>query len=989
MSRHARGVSINTGKGTPPARKFRSFRLGWGAALVGLAAGLWALWPESDAQLESSAVEAVGKGNLSVADECLRRLQRRRPRDVSVLNALADVAFRQGRERDCVVWLTKAAEESPQPVTAYVDVGGRALQFHLAAAAEQLGARAIAADPKRLDGYSALVRLLLITRQTESLRRTISLADRQRVDLTEDPVLLWLWIVRDSGQWGTTDAEEWLQQAVKNDPRNAVLSAALARTLLQESRSDEARKLWASQDADRTEAWPLRLVRAEWEAQSGAFDAAATTLETMPAEADLDPRTWLVRAQLVVAEENLPLALMLVEEALLRDHLLMEAAYLRGRLLDRLDRAEESRSQLTRAALLDQLRQRTLQLLQQSTPEGTDALTAAELAVQLQMDRWAELVTSWAVRRDPKVTLPDGLQALRQRAERHPAWLTPVGVVVAGKSLRQQFESRPRTAITTKALPPSTESRELRLNDVTAAMKLDFQYEYGHAPERWLMETLGGGVAAMDYDRDGCLDLFFAQAGRLSVDAAVNQFQPCALFRNIAGTSFENVTPTADAGTTGYFHGCVAGDFNEDGFVDLVLCGYSQTTLLCNQGDGTWIDRTAAAGLTNDRWTTSGTVMDWDRDGDLDLYQAAYCDAPLSAALRTCRDGSRFEACRPNAYSPARDLLWENRGDGTFAPRTDEELKEDRGYGLGAVAADFDSDGWDDVFVGNDTTANFLWWNEGQGKSLSEGVLAAGVGLDGNGRAEACMGIACGDVDGNGLLDLFVTNFHDETATLYINHGGRLFTDETDTLGLSNAGRKQMGWGTQFVDFNADGWLDVVILNGHLHDTPQLPQLYLNTGGRFVECSATAGDFFQRPALGRSVAVGDFNGDGRDDLAISHQTGPAAILQNDSQTGGMVRLQLVGITSHRDAVGAMVRAHVGDRELVRRVTRQGGYLSSSSPDIELGLGAAIQIDKLEIVWPGGHVERHENVPAGTVWLLREARPPLTKDGRAGGGHSPR
>ncbi|MDP1798935.1 MAG: FG-GAP-like repeat-containing protein, partial [Planctomycetaceae bacterium] len=828
---------------------------------------------------------------------------------------------------------------------------------------------------KRLDGYSALVRLLLITRQTELLRNTIRLAERQHADLIDDPVLLWLWVVGDTGQWGSADAEEWLRQAAKNDPQNAVVAAALARTLLQESRSEEARKLWTASFADQDDAWPLRLVRAEWEVQSGAFAAAAATLATMPDEADFDPQTWLVRAQLVVAEEKLPLALALIEQALHRNPLLVEAAYLRGRLLDRLGRTEESRSQLTRAAQLDQLLQRTLQLLQQSSPEAADALTAAELAAELQMERWAELVTNWAVRRAPKATVPDRLQALRQRAERPPS----LSVVIQSNHglLRQQFDRRSRTSIKTKPLRPSADPSELRLRDVTAAMKLDFQYEYGHAPERWLMETLGGGVAAMDYDRDGCLDLFFAQAGRLSVDAAVNQFQPCALFRNIAGTSFENVTPTADAGTTGYFHGCVAGDFNEDGFVDLVLCGYSQTTLLCNQGDGTWIDRTAAAGLTNDRWTTSGTVMDWDRDGDLDLYQAAYCDAPLSAALRTCRDGSRFEACRPNAYSPARDLLWENRGDGTFAPRTDEELKEDRGYGLGAVAADFDSDGWDDVFVGNDTTANFLWWNEGQGKSLSEGGLAAGVGLDGNGRAEACMGIACGDVDGNGLLDLFVTNFHDETATLYINHGGRLFTDETDALGLSNAGRKLMGWGTQFVDFNADGWLDIVILNGHLHDTPQLPQLYLNAGGKFVECSATAGDFFQRAALGRSVAVGDFNGDGRDDLAISHQTGPAAILQNDSQTGGMVRLQLVGTESNRDAVGTMVRARVGDRELVRRVTRQGGYLSSSTADISLGLGTAIQIDKLEIVWPGGHVERHEIVPAGTEWLLREARPPMT------------
>jgi enediyne biosynthesis protein E4 len=295
---------------------------------------------------------------------------------------------------------------------------------------------------------------------------------------------------------------------------------------------------------------------------------------------------------------------------------------------------------------------------------------------------------------------------------------------------------------------------------------------------------------------------------------------------------------------------------------------------------------------------------------------------------------------------------------------------------LGVIAADFDFDGWPDVFVGNDTTPNFLYWNAGRGLSLQEGGMLAGAGVDGNGRAEACMGIACGDIDGNGLLDLFVTNFHDETSTLYVNQGQRSFEDRTDAAGVAQPGRMLMGWGTQFVDLNYDGWLDAVIVNGHLHDTPQLPQVFRNSGGRFTEVSESVADYFQQPRLGRSVANGDFNRDGRDDLVISHQVEPSVVLQNADQTGRCVRVRCRGISSSRDATGTVLRAKIGQRELVRHVSRQGGYLSSCSPEVSLGLGDATQIDALEITWPNGRADHLKNLKAGTQWVLREGQSPL-------------
>jgi hypothetical protein len=248
--------------------------------------------------------------------------------------------------------------------------------------------------------------------------------------------------------------------------------------------------------------------------------------------------------------------------------------------------------------------------------------------------------------------------------------------------------------------------------------------------------------------------------------------------------------------------------------------------------------------------------------------------------------------------------------------------------------------------------------------------LPAGVAVDGTGRAEACMGIACGDVDGNGQLDLFVTNFHDETCTLYLNYGSRSFEDQTEARGLSNAGRGLMGWGTAFVDVDADGWLDVLVLNGMLHDEGQRPQVYRNDRGRFREQRA-GGPYFQEPRLGRAMAIGDLDGDGREDAAVSHQEEPATILRNTSMGGGIVRVELIGTRSPRDGAGAVLRARIGDRNLIRLASTQGGYLSSRSPVMHWGLGDAGQIDELEVQWPSGETSRFSNLRVGSHVRLIE------------------
>ena len=255
--------------------------------------------------------------------------------------------------------------------------------------------------------------------------------------------------------------------------------------------------------------------------------------------------------------------------------------------------------------------------------------------------------------------------------------------------------------------------------------------------------------------------------------------------------------------------------------------------------------------------------------------------------------------------------------------------------------------------------------------SFEDRGLIAGVAIDGSGRAEACMGIACGDIDGDQRLDLFVTNFFDETCTFYQNLGDLMFEDRTSQFGLSNAGRRLMGWGCQFFDADNDGWLDLAIVNGLLHDTPQLPQFYRNRNGRFTEQSSKVGAYFTVPKLGRSVATWDYNRDGRVDVVVSHQSEPASVLRNESEAGRHVTLTLVGTRSVRDATGAVIRARIGDRQIVRLVSSQGGYLSACSADVVIGFGKATAVDDVEIQWPGGLRERFVRMPAGDRLCLRE------------------
>ena len=961
----------------PVRRRFRIAAITVLFCLVTVLAA-WMFLKPSRAELELAVVEAIHRNELERAEATLLRIT---PRDRDVLQLLADVAFRRGHRRDCLLWLERLAETSSRPAEGFSGVGARAFEFHRPADAERLYRRAMTAAPTLAEPYSRLARLYLVWQRGPELRRLVAEADAARVSLLDDPALLWLWVTGADVDWQADESSLWLEAAAAEQPDDPYVVAALVRVKLKSKQVEDARGLIERSSPAASTTWPMALARASVELEAGRPDAALAVLNQLDTATDQMAEVWLVRGRVWLACGDVAAAFAAFEQAGRVDPCCVPALYHGGRLLAQLGKPDESERQLRTAAQTDELVRRCLQLLQATHPDVDDLRAVAALATDLGHDRWAQLVCQLAERRAGPLVWPANVAAIQSRP--FAPLTVPQSDAVSSVPLQRRVLAAARHAEPSGTLVGEVPAASVRFTEVTQQLGLRFVYEYGHSAERWLMETLGGGVAVLDYDLDGWPDVYFAQGGALPAGVETAGTHG-ALFRNVRAMNLVDVTAASNAIRLGYAHGCAVGDVNADGFADLLLCCYGGLTLLTNQGDGTWRETTVEAGLANERWNTSAAFTDLDRDGDLDLYVAGYCHAPSTSGLKACREAGHFAPCRPNAYPPEPDALFENLGDGQFADRSESSgLHATDGYGLGVIAADFDDDGRPEVFVGNDTTQNFLWQSRADSVNgtqpsverklpfLEDRGLIAGVALDGSGRAEACMGIACGDLDGDQRLDLFVTNFFDETCTLYQNLGGLQFEDQTDQRGLTNAGRRLMGWGCQFLDADNDGWLDLVIANGLLHDTPQLPQFYRNRGGRFTEQSSQAGTYFAQPKLGRSIATGDFNCDGRVDVVVSHQTEPATVLRNDSHAGRFISLKLIGTKSARDATGAVVRAKIGDRVLVRLVSTQGGYLSANSPEIVIGLGDATAVDELQIAWPSGAREQLQLIPAGQRLLVRE------------------
>lgn len=559
--------------------------------------------------------------------------------------------------------------------------------------------------------------------------------------------------------------------------------------------------------------------------------------------------------------------------------------------------------------------------------------------------------------------------------------------------------------------PPRSNPGSIHFRDDAAQSGLHFRYVNGDTTQGPGMRTFqftGGGVGVLDYDRDGWPDLYFTQGGHWPIEEANPPTD--LLFRNQRGESFDEVSAAAGIREIDYSQGLAIGDVDADGWDDLFVANVAGNRLFHNNGDGTFRDITDDSGINDNEWSTSAVCADFNSDGLPDLYVVNYLTGPDLASRICHRSDGRPRGCTPHELEAADDQLLLNLGDGRFQDISQQAgILAPGGKGLGVVAADFDNSGRLSLFVSNDTTANFFFQNQPPAQSrvpasgdiprdlpggtfpndalprFQENAIVAGLAFDFEGRSQACMGIAAGDANGDGMLDLFVTNYFDEYNALYLRQEDTLFLDSILNSGLRDAGLKQLGFGTQFLDADLDGWPDLVVTNGHVDDETDrgiplhMPtQVFHGTGeGRFAEVTASElGPWFAGNYLGRGLARLDWNRDGKEDFVVSNLDSPAALLTNVSERcGGFLALELVGTNSARVPIGATVRLQSANgRSQTQQLTAGDGYQASNQKQLVFGVGAAQQVD-IRIRWPSGLTETFSNMDTSQAWLLIEGRGP--------------
>src|SRR5712692_1753097 len=537
--------------------------------------------------------------------------------------------------------------------------------------------------------------------------------------------------------------------------------------------------------------------------------------------------------------------------------------------------------------------------------------------------------------------------------------------------------------------------------DIAAAAGLSARTVIGgERTKQYILETTGGGVAIVDYDGDGWPDIFLVNGASLapsSTDAAPVSH----LYRNRGDGTFADVTEKAGVAGKGWGQGVCAGDYDNDGYIDLFVTYYGHQVLYRNNGDGTFSDVTRRSGLSlsSPRWNTGCAFVDFDRDGYLDLFISAY--VAYGDATRYA-PGSRNDCfwkglgvmCGPHGLAGSHNALFRGNGDGTFTDVSETAgLRKPRpAFGFTPLVLDYDNDQWPDVYVANDSSASLLFHNNGNG-TFKEVGLQAGVALNADGRAQAGMGVSAGDYNRDGWLDIVKTNFDDDTTSLYRNLGGGAFEDATVTGGLG-VNTRYLGWGTGFVDFDLDSWPDIFIVNGHVYPEAdriggrysydQQKLLYRNLGnGRFEDVSMRAGPGVLARKAARGAAFGDLFNTGRQDVVVNNMNDSPTLLHDCAASAAhSLVVQLIGTRSNRSAIGARVTVLVAGRRLIDEVRSGGSFCSQNDLRVHVGLGTRTRADRIDVAWPSGAAEAISGIDADQLVVIREGGGVVRREGLA-------
>lgn len=528
-----------------------------------------------------------------------------------------------------------------------------------------------------------------------------------------------------------------------------------------------------------------------------------------------------------------------------------------------------------------------------------------------------------------------------------------------------------------------------RFTDITESAGIRFLHVNGPVERKdYIFEAKGGGVGLFDYDNDGWLDIFLVQGATVET-VGTDRNGTSRLYRNRRDGTFQDVTESAGLSHRGWGMGVAFADYDGDGWTDIYVTCLGPNVLYRNNGDGTFTDVTARAGVGDPRWSTSAAFADYDGDGLPDLYVANYIDVSpqrLPPRSSACTYLGKNVMCGPRGLPGAHDVLYRNRGDGTFVDVTREAgvAVPDPFYGLGVIWTDLDQDGDLDLFVANDATPNLFFVNDGRGRFEEMGFLS-GLAVSGDGAMQASMGIDVADYDNDGRLDLFSTHFASDYSTLYRQQGPLSFRDVSGEARIQQSEWLLVAWGVRFVDLNHDGWKDLVHVNGHVYPFlaeggfreryAQPGSLYMNLrDGTFREAAAEAGPDFTAESVARGAAFGDIDNDGDIDILVAVLGGSPRLLRNDrTESRYWVMIRTAGDGPNPERLGSRIRVTAGGLSQLGEVRRTVGIYSAGDPRVHFGLGEAGVIDQIEVFWPDGTVTRYPQVPAGRHYLIHQAK----------------
>lgn len=939
-------------------------------------------WVSPEERLLRAAAYALADSDHAEAERLAGQVLAKSPRSTQALLIAGRAASRPGRSADALAYYSKITDDGgPEAAQALLGAAQRYVKEGYAADAERCLRRVLEIDPTSLPARKELIYLLEAEGRTWEATQHLPELIRAG-DFVGEYLLM----------FGTPESQ------FLSEPQFVALCRAVAPDdplpLFVQAR------VWRSRNQNElagpvlTELYQRHPEQIEVQAQYGLFllesasdSALADWHRRLPPSAVEHPEIWFVRGSWAKRTGQAKAAARCFWEAVRRQPNHLGANYQLSQLLGAMGEKEKAEPFAARSKFLARI-----QNLLENVRAAQQGIR--ELVAVLQTNGRAWEAAAWAhlvLRNDSQAAWArQALRDVRPTLLKNP----PMNLPAANPALQVDLSAWPLPEWESNASPRSQRQQHLSASaisfvDVAEPAGLNFRF-YNGAPadgkRAYMFEFSGGGAAVLDFDGDAWPDLYLTQGCSWPPEAGQTKYLD-RLFRNLGDGRFEDVTEQAGLGDERFSQGATIGDFNQDGFPDLYLANIGANRLYRNNGDGTFSDVTEASGLTGEGWTSSCVMADFNGDAWPDLYAATYLAGP-EVFEKECRDENRPVQCGPVLFAAEEDRFYLNLGDGRFQDISAESgILAPDGKGLGVVAADFDGSHRLSLFVSNDTTANFFFANQtprpGAKPAFAECGLLCGVGLDEAGKAQASMGIAVGDANADGLLDLFVTNFYREPNTLYLQQPDHSFVDATRQAQLFDASFPRLGWGAQFVDGELDGKPDLLVLNGHINDFSlggvaykMSPQYFRNLGGgQFAEAPAAGlGPYFEGQRLGRALARLDFNRDGLEDFCATHVDEPAALLANRAtQHGHFLTVHLRGVRSERDAIGATVWVKAAGKSYLRQLTAGDGFQASNERQLTFGLGAADRVEELTVGWPSGLEQTFRDLVADQAVVLVEGR----------------